>query len=187
MFLSIGMLKQKYFLADIFILSAEKQPIKLSWRKIEWLLLSELCTKYTSPLQIVHLNIPLYTYDTNAVSLTKPTKLTQKQINEYCKYITIISKILSTHPQLEQFTLPNKIDVKLGLLQINCSYKVYKQTYPETYMLIQKHNAIACRFTSPKKQKLLKMAQEKPYFYIVKLILKILPLKNTLKKLYPNK
>ncbi|ARE60489.1 hypothetical protein ADH74_16800 [Bacteroides caecimuris] len=28
------MLKQKYFLKDIFILSAEKQPIKLSWRKI---------------------------------------------------------------------------------------------------------------------------------------------------------
>ena len=40
MFLSIGMLKQKYFLADIFILSAEKQPIKLSWRKIECLLIS---------------------------------------------------------------------------------------------------------------------------------------------------
>ena len=33
------MLKLNYFLADIFILSAEKQPIKLSWRKIEWLLL----------------------------------------------------------------------------------------------------------------------------------------------------
>ena len=32
------MLKQKYFLTDIFILSTEKQPIKLSWRKIEWLL-----------------------------------------------------------------------------------------------------------------------------------------------------
>ena len=31
------MLKQNYFLADIFILSAEKQPIKLSWRKIECL------------------------------------------------------------------------------------------------------------------------------------------------------
>ena len=30
-----GMLKQKYFLAGIFILSAEKQPIKLSCRKIE--------------------------------------------------------------------------------------------------------------------------------------------------------
>jgi len=29
------MLKQKYFLAGIFILSAEEQPIKLSWRKIE--------------------------------------------------------------------------------------------------------------------------------------------------------
>ena len=32
-----GMLKQKYFLTDFFILSAEKQPIKLSWRNIEWL------------------------------------------------------------------------------------------------------------------------------------------------------
>ena len=31
------MLKQKYFLTDFFILSAEKQPIKLSWRKIVWL------------------------------------------------------------------------------------------------------------------------------------------------------
>ena len=31
------MLKLNYFLADIFILSAEKQPIKSSWRKIEWL------------------------------------------------------------------------------------------------------------------------------------------------------
>ncbi len=40
MFLSIGMLKQKYFLTDIFILSAEKQPIKLSWRKIECLHIS---------------------------------------------------------------------------------------------------------------------------------------------------
>jgi hypothetical protein len=30
------MLKQKYFLTDFFILSAEKQPIKLSWRNIEW-------------------------------------------------------------------------------------------------------------------------------------------------------
>ena len=37
------MLKQKYFLADIFILSAEKQPIKLSWRKIEWLLILPSC------------------------------------------------------------------------------------------------------------------------------------------------
>ena len=34
------MLKQKYFLTDFFILSAEKQPIKLSWRNIEWLLMN---------------------------------------------------------------------------------------------------------------------------------------------------
>ena len=31
------MLKQKYFLTNFFILSAEKQLIKSSWRKIEWL------------------------------------------------------------------------------------------------------------------------------------------------------
>ena len=36
------MLKQKYFLTDFFILSAEKQPIKSSWRKIEWLLISPI-------------------------------------------------------------------------------------------------------------------------------------------------
>ena len=42
MFLSIGMLKLNYFLADIFILSAEKQPIKLSWRKIECLPIAHL-------------------------------------------------------------------------------------------------------------------------------------------------
>ena len=35
------MLKQKYFLTGIFILSAERQPIKLSWRKIVWLLYYE--------------------------------------------------------------------------------------------------------------------------------------------------
>ena len=39
------MLKLNYFLADIFILSAEKQPIKLSWRKIEWLLEISLTKK----------------------------------------------------------------------------------------------------------------------------------------------
>ena len=36
------MLKQKYFHTDFFILSAEKQPIKLSWRNIEWLPLCNL-------------------------------------------------------------------------------------------------------------------------------------------------
>ena len=53
MFLSIGMLKLNYFLADIFILSAEKQPIKLSWRKIECLryrtiIIRPLITKHLS-------------------------------------------------------------------------------------------------------------------------------------------
>ena len=46
------MLKQKYFLTGIFILSAERQPIKLAWRKIVWLqaayllmrVLKELCS-----------------------------------------------------------------------------------------------------------------------------------------------
>ena len=49
MFLSIGMLKLNYFLADIFILSAEKQPIKLSWRKIE-------CLRYDFLLKMLIIN-----------------------------------------------------------------------------------------------------------------------------------
>ena len=51
MFLSIGMLKLNYFLADIFILSAEKQPIKLSWRKIECL--QQTVTTVMSSLDII--------------------------------------------------------------------------------------------------------------------------------------
>ena len=43
------MLKQKYFLTDFFILSAEKQPIKSLWRKIEWLRLF-LCLKFEEVL-----------------------------------------------------------------------------------------------------------------------------------------
>lgn len=42
------MLKLNYFLADIFILSAEKQPIKLSWRKIEWLLVCVRAVLYVT-------------------------------------------------------------------------------------------------------------------------------------------
>ena len=45
------MLKQKYFLADIFILSAEKQPIKSSWREIEWLRFS-----FVFPMEANQLN-----------------------------------------------------------------------------------------------------------------------------------
>lgn len=55
MFLSIGMLKQKYFLADIFILSAEKQPIKLSWRKIE-------CLRYEGNKQTGLTHLHVYTF-----------------------------------------------------------------------------------------------------------------------------
>ena len=43
------MLKQKYFLTDFFILSAEKQPIKLSWRNIEWLLTIAHIGSYQTP------------------------------------------------------------------------------------------------------------------------------------------
>ena len=66
------MLKQKYFLTGIFILSAERQPIKLSWRKIVWLQLViadlrdiESCMKKTLELYdrsnnnneiLIHLN-----------------------------------------------------------------------------------------------------------------------------------
>ena len=54
------MLKQKYFLTDFFILSAEKQPIKSSWRKIEWLplqnKLSEVIGKLNSIYMIQTLN-----------------------------------------------------------------------------------------------------------------------------------
>ena len=44
------MLKQKYFLTGIFILSAERQPIKLAWRKIVWLQWEGV--KYTPQIKI---------------------------------------------------------------------------------------------------------------------------------------
>ena len=47
------MLKQKYFLTDIFILSAEKQPIKLSWRKIEWLRINNIDVGNLTPLDVL--------------------------------------------------------------------------------------------------------------------------------------
>ena len=61
MFLSIGMLKLNYFLADIFILSAEKQPIKLSWRKIEWLHISHYLLPFER-LCVLH-NISQFSID----------------------------------------------------------------------------------------------------------------------------
>ena len=44
------MLKQKYFLTGIFILSAERQPIKLAWRKIVWLQLIDKTIVYMKKL-----------------------------------------------------------------------------------------------------------------------------------------
>ena len=60
MFLSIGMLKQKYFLADIFILSAEKQPIKLSWRKIGKHSVNHV---FLSPTSIINFTSKKQSYD----------------------------------------------------------------------------------------------------------------------------
>ena len=69
MFLSIGMLKLNYFLADIFILSAEKQPIKLSWRKIECLqfvnVFRRLPKKHPSKKEKIKLEFYFYCYNPN--------------------------------------------------------------------------------------------------------------------------
>lgn len=54
------MLKQKYFLTDFFILSAEKQPIKSSWRKIEWLHYQEQSNKLRKLLIAKNVNIKPY-------------------------------------------------------------------------------------------------------------------------------
>ena len=55
------MLKQKYFLTDIFILSTEKQPIKLSWRKIEWLLLLVHIIPWNNKI-LSHISFYLYIF-----------------------------------------------------------------------------------------------------------------------------
>lgn len=136
--------------------------------------LAELCIKYPKELRITHLDKPLYNYDTNTVSLTRPLTINKNQINEYCKYITIISNILSNHPLLELFILPNKVDVKIGLLHRGYNYNKYKQIYPETCTLIQKYNSYYKHdFISPQKQKLLKWAEYQLGFYIIRLIIKL--------------
>ena len=68
------MLKQKYFLTDFFILSAEKQPIKLSWRNIEWLL---IYLEYTSLIRDLLYYIPL------AVKIYKGNPLTYEELMDY--------------------------------------------------------------------------------------------------------
>ena len=63
------MLKLNYFLADIFILSAEKQPIKLSWRKIEWLRdYVYFCAGKTS---VSRISLKTWKVEENIIDLTK--------------------------------------------------------------------------------------------------------------------
>lgn len=73
------MLKQKYFLTGIFILSAERQPIKLAWRKIVWLLDNE-----------VHTNILWYT-----LSLRENKNIFDKEHNNNEYYVA--PKMLSNN------------------------------------------------------------------------------------------
>ena len=67
------MLKLNYFLADIFILSAEKQPIKLSWRKIEWLQTNTLNGDWGKDEgEVINTNTiytVVYNWDTHSLSL----------------------------------------------------------------------------------------------------------------------
>ena len=93
MFLSIGMLKLNYFLADIFILSAEKQPIKLSWRKIEWLQLGKpisldtIAKYYKQILEEENINNHFCLY------LLKGDSIIQNKGNAHYSFLTL-SKIL---------------------------------------------------------------------------------------------
>ena len=75
------MLKLNYFLADIFILSAEKQPIKLSWRKIEWLhIYSHVCDY----------NLNRMTIEANTENILKRQDEILAKINELKHPITVI-------------------------------------------------------------------------------------------------
>ena len=54
------MLKQKYFLTGIFILSAERQPIKLAWRKIVWLRLKSKILSFLDKIFAFYLLISVF-------------------------------------------------------------------------------------------------------------------------------
>lgn len=75
------MLKQKYFLTGIFILSAERQPIKLAWRKIVWLHAKQiqlycikedyyLLDKYFREKQIFISAMPLSGFDLRPIQIS---------------------------------------------------------------------------------------------------------------------
>ena len=84
------MLKLNYFLADIFILSAEKQPIKLSWRKIEWLLLVKFCynfatdTSFKSNCYFKKINENDYQYEKMRIDMNMEKVIRFKTMIEYC-------------------------------------------------------------------------------------------------------
>ena len=89
------MLKLNYFLADIFILSAEKQPIKLSWRKIEWLLIDSDFSTLFNNITVRHLklspNVIYYLIDENRIVIAamlhskQSPETVRKTISEFLK------------------------------------------------------------------------------------------------------
>ena len=74
------MLKQKYFLTGIFILSAERQPIKLAWRKIVWLLLKLIDN---SLRDIIENFVPPHNMPNWKIQLIKDPALLDKNTSHY--------------------------------------------------------------------------------------------------------
>ena len=98
------MLKQKYFLTDFFILSAEKQPIKSSWRKIEWLLLR--ANDHSEKLQV------------KTIIFKKVLSLLNKNLNDKSYYI--ISIALKKNCQRK--TLHSILHVNKNIFQSDVQY-----------------------------------------------------------------
>ena len=69
------MLKQKYFLTGIFILSAERQPIKLAWRKIVWLLIENYQYQELADGTAIYPKQYFYSTDANTGKITKYPEL----------------------------------------------------------------------------------------------------------------
>ena len=78
------MLKQKYFLTGIFILSAERQPIKLAWRKIVWL---RMCLSEK-------------TYSMTSLSINELQKSFKKEPKNSQIYLDVIDKLSTFAPAL---------------------------------------------------------------------------------------
>lgn len=99
------MLKQKYFLTGIFILSAERQPIKLAWRKIVWLLYTYISPWNRRGSRIIEL---LHTYQLDNHLLDQ--KLCQSMLQLESNAIdrnTIIQTIIREQALARHFLLEN--------------------------------------------------------------------------------